>query len=61
MKKTRARVRELCGLVVEVYGPNNRAGFSFQRAAEAFDRLCADLQAQVRQDHPGHASDGFYS
>jgi hypothetical protein len=45
-----ARLQELCHLVVNVYGPNNRAGFSFIKAMEALDRLETDLRAQSEAD-----------
>jgi hypothetical protein len=60
VRATRARLRQLCGLVMSVYGPANTAAFAFQRAADAMDRLCGDLQAQASADHPGHPVDGFY-
>ena len=57
---TRARIRELCELVVGVYGPQNRAAFSFQKASDALDRLCVDLQAQAVEDLPDYKLDGLY-
>ena len=60
VQAARARLRQLCALVVSVYGPANTAAFTFQRAVEVMDRLCGDLQAQVAVDHPGHHVDGFY-
>jgi hypothetical protein len=53
-------MRELCQLVVNVYGPNNQAAFTFQKAAEAVDRLCNDLQAQAAQDYPGYPIGSLY-
>ena len=35
MKATAQRLRALCELVVSVYGPANRASFSFLKALEA--------------------------
>jgi len=55
-----ARLRELCKLVVTVYGPQNRAAFSFLKAADAVERLCHELQAQVVKDHPGYSTEKFY-
>jgi hypothetical protein len=60
IRAARGRLHELCGLVVSVYGPNNRAAFSFLRAAEAMDRLAQDLQTQASHDLPGFPTDGFY-
>jgi hypothetical protein len=60
LRRTRARLQELSTMVSMVYGPNNRAAFSFVKAAEAMDRLCADLDAQAARDLPGFGTDGFY-
>ncbi|MBZ5583541.1 MAG: hypothetical protein LAQ30_15305 [Acidobacteriia bacterium] len=48
-------------MVASVYGPNNSASFSFQKAAAAMDRLCLDLQTQAARDLPGVHIDGFYN
>ena len=45
-----ARLQELCHLVVNVYGPNNRTAFRFIKALEALDRLETDLRAQSEAD-----------
>jgi hypothetical protein len=60
IRAARARLRELCNVVVGVYGPNNRAAFSFLKITDGVDRLCQDLQAQVSQDYPGHDVDNLY-
>jgi hypothetical protein len=60
MSVTNARLRELCHLVVSVYGPQNRAAFSALKATAAMERLCQDLQTQVVVDHPGFATEKFY-
>jgi hypothetical protein len=60
VREAHARLHELCGLVISVYGPNNRAAFSFLKVAEAMDRLCLDLQTQASRDLPGFPIDGFY-
>ncbi|MGA2774242.1 MAG: hypothetical protein ABSG26_25930 [Bryobacteraceae bacterium] len=60
LRAARARLRELSNVVVAVYGPNNRAAFSFLKIADAMDRLCQDLQVQVSQDYPGRNVDGLY-
>jgi hypothetical protein len=60
LRASNVRMRELCQLVVSVYGPNNQAAFTFQRAAEAVDRLCNDLQAQAAQDYPGYPLGSLY-
>ena len=60
MKVAADRLRSLCDLIVNVYGPNNRAAFSFLKAMEAMDRLNQDLQSQATQDLPGHPINDFY-
>ena len=60
IRTARARLRELCNVVVSVYGPNNQAAFSFQKVTDALERLCHDLQIQVSQDHRGHSVDDYY-
>jgi hypothetical protein len=48
------RLRALCELVVGVYGPQNRAAFSFLRAIDDVERLNQDLSTQATHDgYPG--------
>ena len=60
LRLTRTRMRELCALVVDVYGSQNRAAHSFQQVTEALDRLCGDLRTQATEDLPGSEPDGLY-
>jgi hypothetical protein len=60
LRRSRARIQELCTLIAEVYGPNNQAAFSFSKAAEALERLCIDMQTQAARDLPGYHTDDFY-
>jgi hypothetical protein len=60
MKTTARRLRVLCELVVNVYGPGNRASFSFQKALEAIELLEQDLATQAMQDLPGYPSNDIY-
>ena len=60
MKATAKRLRVLCDLVVGVYGPNNRAAFSFIKAMEAMERLEQDLATQAMHDLPGYPSNDIY-
>jgi hypothetical protein len=60
LRASNARIRELCQLVVTVYGPNNQAAFTFTKAAEAVERLCSDMQAQAAQDYPGYPIGSLY-
>jgi hypothetical protein len=60
IRAARARLRELCNVVAGVYGPNNRAAFSFLKLADDMERLSQDLQTQVTRDYPGYDVDDFY-
>ncbi len=60
LRAANARLHQLCDLLVSVYGPNNRAAFSFQKATEAMDRLCADMETQATKDGAGFAGETFY-
>lgn len=60
LRAANARMRQLCGLVVDVYGPNNRAAFTFQKLAETMERLCQELETQAGRDLPGSSSETFY-
>src|ERR1035438_3017652 len=53
MKATAQRLRALCDLVVSVYGPGNRASFSFLKTLKAIEHLEQDLATQAMQDLPG--------
>jgi hypothetical protein len=60
MKVTALRLRALCELVVSVYGPANRAAFSFLKATEAIELLQQDLATQAMHDLPGYPSNDLY-
>ena len=60
LRAVSARMRELCGLVVSVYGPNNQSAFEFEKAVELLNRLRSDLQAQAEADLPGFDVNGYY-
>ena len=60
MKATALRFRVLCELVLSVYGPANRASFSFLKALEAIELLEQDLATQAMQDLPGYPSNDLY-
>jgi len=61
LKRTTARLRQLCGLVVSEYGPQSVAGFGFLRAMDAMDRLRADMEGQAAQDLQGYGAKKLYS
>ncbi len=61
LRRTRARLHQLCAMVAGVYGPNSYATFSFQKAADAVDRLCREMQTQAARDLPGYQIDEFYT
>ncbi len=54
MKRTTARLRELCDLIVSVYGPQSRSGYSFLNAIQALERLHQELEVQALQDVKGY-------
>ena len=54
------RLHELCDLVLNVYGPNNQAAFTFVNVTQQLDRLCQDLQSQARKDLPGFEVEKLY-
>jgi hypothetical protein len=60
IRTARVRMRQLCDLVVGVYGPNTQASFTFLRAVEDLDRLSQDLRAQAGEDWPGYPMDKLY-
>ena len=60
LRAANLRLHQLCDIIVSVYGPQNRAAFSFQRVTEAIDRLCADLETQATWDGAGFKKDNFY-
>src|SRR5215467_10256183 len=60
MKTCTVRLRELCGLVVGIYGAQSLAGFSFLKAMDAVEHLNRELQNQARQDLKGRSIDGMY-
>jgi hypothetical protein len=60
MKATARRLRVLYDLVVDVYGPSNRAAFSFVKAMEAIEHLEQDLATQAMQDLPEYPSNDIY-
>jgi len=55
-----SRIRELCNLVVTVYGRHNRASFAFLKTTESMERLCQEMQTQVTLDHPGYSVEKIY-
>ena len=61
LRAANARMRQLAGLVIGIYGPNNRAAFTFQKLAETAERLCQELETQAARDLGGYSSETFYS
>jgi hypothetical protein len=55
-----ARLRILRDVVVGVYGPTNRASFSFEKAMEHMEHLQQDLATQAAWDLPGYPSNALY-
>jgi hypothetical protein len=61
LRQNRLRLHELCSVIVDVYGANNRAAFTFRKVIESMDRLAGDMEAQAAADHPGNQVAGLYS
>jgi hypothetical protein len=61
LRRTRARMRELCNMVVGVYGPDSPAASGFLKTSDSMDRLFNYMQAQVARDYPGMAVPELYS
>jgi len=55
-----AKLRVLRDVVVGVYGPANRAAFTFERAMEQMEHLQQDLATQAAWDLPGYPSNNLY-
>ncbi|HEY2018605.1 MAG TPA: hypothetical protein VGH38_34105 [Bryobacteraceae bacterium] len=60
IRRTHARLRELCKVVVGIYGQDHRAALTFTQAVQALDRLSETLQAQAARDCPGVPTENFY-
>jgi hypothetical protein len=60
MTAAASRLREFCGLVLGVYGPQSRVGFSFVKAMEAVDHLNREMQTQAIQDSRGSVTHQLY-
>ncbi|MGA3260910.1 MAG: hypothetical protein ABSE35_18665 [Bryobacteraceae bacterium] len=61
LKQARIKLNELAALVVEVYGPQNHAAFTFQKIVEALDTLSEDMQVQAAEDLRGQPVEAFYT
>jgi hypothetical protein len=60
LKLARTKLGELAALVVDVYGPQNHAAFTFQKIIESLDTLTEDMQVQAAEDLRGQSVDGLY-
>jgi len=60
LRLTEARLRELCDLIQDVYGPKHRVAASFDKLMDALSRLRADLQVQAGADLPEYEGEGPY-
>jgi hypothetical protein len=52
LRNADTRLRELCSLLVGVYGAESRVAFSFLRATESLERLRREMQVQAVLDCP---------
>lgn len=60
LREANARLNELCTMVTGIYGPHNRASFTFLKLVSLIDHLMLDLQTQVQDDCPRHHTNGLY-
>ena len=60
LRSARAKLRELCAMVSEVYGPDHRAALAFVKTLESLEQLCAELRVQAAQDCPDGDTTGLY-
>ena len=60
LRSAHSRLRALCGVVVNAYGPNNQAAFTFLKVTDSLERLCDDLRAQAAHDYPGMSVENLY-
>jgi hypothetical protein len=54
LKRSAVRLQQLCELVVNEYGPQSLAGFSFLKTMENLDRLLHEMEAQAERDRQGY-------
>jgi hypothetical protein len=60
LRKASARLRQLCGLVVGVYGPQSLPAVSFVHTVEAIERLRAEMEVQAAQDLQRYVEKNLY-
>jgi hypothetical protein len=60
LQRSKARLRQLYGVVAGVYGPQSRSTFAFTKLNEALERVMSDLSAQALLDCPGTNAANFY-
>jgi hypothetical protein len=61
LRQARIKLNELAALVVEVYGPQNQAAFTFQKIVDSLETLSEDMQAQAAEDLRGQPVEGIYT
>ena len=60
LRKTSARLRQLCGLVVGVYGAQSLPALRFVRTIDAIERLRAEMEVQAAQDLQRYVEKNLY-
>ena len=60
LRKASARLRQLCGLVVGVYGPESLPSLGFLRTIDAIERLRAEMEVQAAQDLQRYVEKNLY-
>jgi hypothetical protein len=60
MQKTQTRLLQLSRMLRDVYGPNSRSTYAFEKVNEAMERLNEELRRQAIEDCPGRDADLLY-
>ena len=60
LKKASARLRQLCGLVVNMYGSESLPALHFLRTMDAVERLRAEMEVQAAHDLQRYSEKNLY-
>jgi hypothetical protein len=60
LQNTRQRIARLSSMALEVYGPNNRCAFAFEKLNQALQHLIDELARQAVADCPGTSAEDLY-
>jgi hypothetical protein len=60
LRAVTVKIRELSNMAAGIYTIENRAAFSFVKAAEGLERLLREMQAQAALDCPEDHTEHLY-